>query len=230
MNRMMSVWAIVLAGLAWPMVAAGALVRSPDEVRALLEALLSTEYCGDVLLEGLAGSDQAIAGKISIFGGQMFDVPEAEWLPMLKKMTEEEIISLNDRLVDILAEIRCWEAAGERRDNSNDEGSNRLNELQNRIWEERARLQSMVIHLQYATQETNQVLDLLERVAKECPRECDFYSTVDKSLGGKACRDGQVWRCAKLGRWYREQFGPNGDEAWELFCWFARQGIPMLRS
>ena len=229
MKRRIYIWTMMMVLVVGGSASEG-LARTSDEVRNLLETLLNTHYCGDVLLDGLAGANMAIKGQIPISGNRTFDLPEAEWLPMLKEMAKEEIVSLNSRLADTLAEMRSLEAAGKRRDNSNDEGSSRLWNLQERIWSERARLESMAIYLRYATIETNQVLDLLENIEKECPRECGLYVAVNMSLVDKACRDGQSWRCAELGSWYRENYGHGGHEEWELFNAFARYGLPQLRS
>ena len=216
-------WCILAAAAAAPMDGRG----GADEVRELLEALLATRYCGDAMLDGL-GADTAIRGQSPISGNRAFNVPEEEWVPVLLEMTEEELKSLSRRLEGTLVEMHRLEAAGERRDNSDDEGTRRLWELQERIWRERARLEAMAVYLGHVTSETNRVLETLMRVVQESPRECELYATVNLSLVDKACRDGQPGRCVELGRWYRDQFGNGSYEEWELCKEFAYHGLPLL--
>lgn len=199
------------------------------EIHEAIEALLDTHYCGQAMLAGM-GPDTAIHGRSPISGDRMFDIPEDEWLPVLLEMTGEELEFRKRNLAETVAEIRHWEAAGEKRDNSDDEGTRRLWEAHDRICAERVRLESMVVALRQASGSTEQVLTMLERVGKECPPEFDLVRNVNDAMADKACRDKEFRRCLNLGRWYREHYGPGCEEEWDLCKAFARYGLPSLDS
>ena len=203
--------------------------RDRGEIREALEALLDTRYCGQAMLDGM-GPDTAIHGRSPISGDRMFDLSEDEWLPVLLEMTGEELESRKRNLAETVAEIRHWEALGEKRDNSDDEGTRQLWEAHERICAGRARLESMVVVLRQASGSTEQVLRMLERVGKECPPEFDLVRNVNEAMADKACRDGEFRRCLNLGRWYREQYGPGCEEEWGLCKAFSLYGLPALDS
>jgi hypothetical protein len=208
-------------------VAWGAAAGNEEETRAALEDLLSTRYCGTAAMDGM-GISTAILGQSPIHGGGFFHVPEEEWRPMLLDMAAEELESRKRDLADAVAETRHWRALGEIRDNSDDEGTHRLWTIHTQLVAGTEKLSSMVVCLRHARGGAREVLDMLERVAKECPPEFDIFTDVNSAIVDKACRDGESGRCADLGRWYRNQFGVGSEQEWNLVCRFARSGLPSL--
>lgn len=196
-------------------------------VREALDVLLSTHYCGSAMLEGM-GMGTALRGQSPISGDGFFDVPEEEWLPVLLEMVEEEMEFQKHDLAETIQGIRKWEAAGEIRDNSDDEGTRYLWDADKRIVSGRAKLEAMVVCLRNAEGGTEEVLNMLERVAKECPPEFDLIRTVNAAMADKACRDGEFKRCFELGQWYREHYGPGSRAELDICREFVRYGLPSL--
>jgi hypothetical protein len=196
-------------------------------VREALDVLLATEYCWTAAMDGM-GLESALRGRTPVSDDGVFDVPEEEWLPVLVEMTEEELEACKRDTAEDIAGIRRWEAAGERRDNSDDEGTRYLWAADRRVKSRRHKLMKMVVCLQYAEGGTEQVLDILERVGLESPPEFDLSLRVAISMVNKACRDGEYTKCLELGRRYRKLNGPGSKQELNLACEFGEYGIPKL--
>lgn len=196
-------------------------------VREALDVLLATEYCGTATFEGVDISS-ALRGETPVSDDGIFDVQEEEWLPVLLGMAEEELEGCKRDTAEDVAGIRRWEAAGEQRDNSNDEGTRYLWDAYKRVKSRCHKLMKIVVCLQYAEGGTEQVLDILERIGLESPPEYDLSLRVAVSMVKKACRDGQYVRCVDLGRRYRKLYGPGCREEWKLCRELCYLGLPML--
>ncbi len=198
-------------------------------IREVLDVLLATEYCGEVMMDGWDMST-AIRGESPISDDSVFDVPEEAWLPVLLEMAGEELEACKRDTVEDIAGIRRWEAAGEIRDNSDDEGSRFLWKAHWRVQGRRNKLMKMVICLQYAEGGTQEVLDILERIGLESPPEFDLALRVAISFVRKACRDGQFTRCLEFGRRCRNPNGPGNDQEWEICHEVGHYALPRLKE
>lgn len=199
-------------------------------VREAVDALLATRYCGTAAFDGM-GLATAIRGETPIAGGDGFDVPEEEWLPVLLEMTAEELEACKRDTADDISGIRQREAAGAKRDANNtsdNEDAKYLWAAYERVQARASKLATMVNCLQFTDGGTDGVLNMLERVGVECPGECDVSHWVIDSIVNKACRCGKYTRCLEFGRRCRDLHGPGCYEEWKLCCNLGNFGLPML--
>ena len=198
-------------------------------VREALDVLLATEYCGEATADGMDLST-ALRGESPVSGDGVFDVPQAEWLPVMLEMAGEELEAcIRDTAADIAA-IRRLEAAGEKRDNSEDEGTMLLWNAHRRVRSRGHKLRKIAECLLFVEGDTGPVLDMLERIGLEIPPEFDLSWRIAISMVRKGCRDGQSARCLEFGRRYRRLHGPGTQQEWNLCRELVGYGLHVIKA
>lgn len=196
--------------------------RTPDEVRDILEDVLSTEYCGTAIANGL-GVGSALKGLSPVEGRGFITVAEEEWRPVLLKMAEDELCRCLENAKTLAADIRraqqeiaqCIETHGTQ------EERERLNGVRfrtSRVLDEVTEsLQNMLPLLGRAEGGGDEVDLFLERVVHECPPEASAFLTAVRAGVRRTLRRQNATRCLELGSWIRDTWGIESDEHWD-FC------------
>ena len=188
---------------AWP---------APDEIRAIVQAVVETEYCGSAMMDGV-NHTAALGGTSPVPGRGFVRLEEAQWRPVVLVMAREEFAQRQEewaellenvrRTSDALSACRTSRASRAERDTALDVYNRASRALNHPL----AKFNRMLVLLG-STGETDEALDaFLERVVKECPPECDTLDTGILVWVRRTLREQRSERCFELGRWIREKWG-----------------------
>lgn len=211
------VWALALFACV-----AGAQGRT---VREALDALLRTEYCGTAGLDGI-GLSTAIHGETPLAGGGLFKVQEEEWRPVLIEIANDELDAYKRYVADRAAKNQD----GVPEATFDVVGYGQFTESEVRSRALCGRLRAIAMVSLFAEGGTEQLLDMLERIALEAPEESFGNYHVSNAFVKKASQIGQFSRCLELGRKCRAVHGPGGDDTmeWYLFRHFVDIALPLV--
>ena len=184
------------------------------EVRALLEDVLATEYCGTAIAEGL-GVTTAIQGLSPVMGRGFVKLEEADWGPVLLEMAAEEL----DRCIETTGEtVTEYRKAEESR---GDVYASKV-----AIYGEVAKLRRMLSLMIKMEGEHATVLQMLGRIARESPIEFNIYHSANHAWIEQTMKDGEVVDCLELARWYRRKNGKGSIEELDFCLQIASDALP----
>lgn len=193
------------------------------EVRAILNNILDTEYCGT---SGF-GPRTAIRGLSPVPGQGFVSLEEGDWGPVLLEMAEAELERCKTATVEALEEYRRANevfADGKMLHKSMEEqskASGAVNKAENKLLNETRRLHKMLSLLGLMDGEREEVVRLIGRIAKECPIEFNLHREANGAWICQTMKDGDVEKCLELGKWYRAHKGKGSEEEID----FCRQAV-----
>jgi len=193
-----------MAILAW----AGNAISRDDNIRQILVDVLSTEYCGTAISDGL-GIDTAMNGQSPVPGHGFVKLTEEEWGPVLLEMAR--------------AEVDQYITASQKRPSSTASQQNTANA-------DTVRLSRMMALMQTMTHHQEESLEIIERIALECPQTGGLVKNAMLAWMRSTLPNGQVERCLQLASEFRRQRGENSDTEWEFCCLLLHPGLEWCDS
>ena len=170
-------------------------------VREALEVLLATEYCGTAISDGVGIT---VNGKAHVKGEGGVALSEEEWGPVLLEMAKEE-------MEQYLAVTRLGTP-------SVMPGQGASNPFP-------VRLSRMMALMQTMTTCKEEALEIIERIALECPHSEGLGIAAMLAWMRLTLSDGEVDRCLQLASKFREKFGEGSGAEWELCCLLVFPGL-----
>lgn len=195
---------------------------SAGEIRAVLDDVLATEYCGTAVQNGL-GVNTASRGLSPVPGRGFVCIEEADWGPVLLEMAEAELERCKTATADAVSEYRkAMEAFADGK------GWKMTRDEQNRATEaafgprvaiqtESRKLHQMLALMMNMQEEHEAVLRMIERIAVESPVEFNIYRVANEAWLRQRLKDGDAERFLALAKEYRAKNGKGSAEEID-FC------------
>ncbi len=197
-------------------------VPCAEEVRAVLNDVLDTEYCGTAVQNGL-GVNTAIHGLSPVPERGFVCIEEADWGPVLLEMAGAELERCKRATAVSLPEYRqAMEAFADGK------GLKMTRDEQNRASEaafgprvaiatESRKLHKMLALMMNMQVEHESVLQTIERIALESPVEFNIYRVANEAWLRQLLKDGDSERFLELAKGYRAKNGKGSAEEMD-FC------------
>lgn len=187
MTRIRVVWTFICT-LALATTVAG---RTQEEIRAVLNGVLATEYCGSAMVDGMdAGT--AIRGESPVEGMGFVQVEESEWRPVLLEMAENEW-------------EHCLPSIGEDWDEA----------LLDR---ETSLFRRMLVLLGCSAEADAGVDELMDRVVQEMPCKSLAWNIGVRARTRRALRRQETGRCVEFGEWVCGRWGNESPEHYKFLA------------
>ena len=205
------------------------------EVRAILEDVLATEYCGTAIADGL-GVTTAIQGLSPVMGRGFIKVEEADWGPVLLEMAADEldrcntatveIIAMYQKAMELFADGKGLKMSFEERDAA----SGPVIQARRQLAGETRKLHKMLFLMGRMDVERDGVVRMIGRFALECPPEYGLNGDANGAWICQTMKDGNAEKCLELGKRYREEKGKGSGEEVDFCCRVAAEVLPACPS
>jgi hypothetical protein len=208
---------------------------SEEETRAVLDDVLSTEYCGSAVEQGL-GVGTAIRGKSPVMGRGFVCIEEADWGPVLLSMAAEELDRCMASTAETLDELRRARKAFAERGGptmapkEQSEASIPVYEANRKLYQETRKLNKMLSLMWQMESEREGVVQTIGRIARECPIEFNINRNANVAWICQTMKDGNVEKCLELGQWYRKEKGKGSEEEMDFCRQVAAYVLPNCTS